>query len=90
MAYLVDLAFDLPTFRLNSRDHVRDRSTTDKAEIGYGLSSFRIAQRSDVEKSRAKPTTVSISVHHTETSDFPQDKRDHDTESTTVEITKSV
>jgi hypothetical protein len=74
---------------LNSRDHVRDRSTTDKAEIAYGLSSFRFSQRSDVERSRTKPTTVSINVHHTETSDFPQVKRDHDIESTTaVDITK--
>jgi hypothetical protein len=91
LACLVDLAFDLPTFRLNSRDHVRDRSTTDKAEIAYGLSSFRFSQRSDVERSRTKPTTVSINVHHTETSDFPQVKRDHDIESTTaVDITKLV
>ena len=90
LACLVDLAFDLPTFRLNSRDHVRERVTTEKAENAYSLSSFRIAQKSGVEKSGTKSTTVSIDVHHTETSDFPQVKCDHDIESTTIEITKSV
>jgi len=74
---------------LNSRDHVRERSTPDKVENAYGLSSFRITQRTGVDKSRTMPTTVSINVHQTETSDFPQVKGNDDIESTTVEITKS-
>ncbi|KAN0127626.1 hypothetical protein V8E53_014604 [Lactarius tabidus] len=35
---------------LNSRDHLRERSTTDKAENAYGLSSFRIAQGGTADK----------------------------------------
>jgi len=70
---------------LNSRDHVRERSTNDKADNAYGLNSFRITERT-AEKCGTKPTTVSINVHRTETSNYPHD---HDIESTTVEITKS-
>jgi len=74
---------------LNSRDHVRERTTTDKVENAYSLSSFRIAQRSASEKSNSKPTAVSISVHHSEITDFPQVKRDGDEESNTAEISTS-
>jgi hypothetical protein len=78
-------------FRLNSRDHVRERSTTDKAENAFSLSSFRLAQGGAVNKSSSKPTAVSISVHHTEITDFPEVKHDHDIESsTTTEMRKSV
>jgi hypothetical protein len=72
------------TFRLNSRDHLRERSTTDKAENAYGLSSFRIAQGGTADKCGSKPTAVSISVHHSETTDFPEVKHNHDVESTTA------
>jgi hypothetical protein len=75
---------------LNSRDHVRDRSITDKGENAFSLSSFRVAQGgTTVDKSRSRPTAVSISVHHTETTDFTEVKHDHDIESATAELSKS-
>ena len=67
--------------RLNSRDHVRERSTIDKAENSFNLSSVLRANGSSADKSRSNPTTVSISVQHLETTDFPEIKRDHDVES---------
>jgi hypothetical protein len=73
---------------LNSRDHLRERSTTDKAENAYGLSSFRIAQGGTADKCGSKPTAVSISVHHSQTTDFPEVKHNHDVESTTAEMRK--
>jgi hypothetical protein len=74
---------------LNSRDHVRERSTSDKFENAIGQSSFRMAQGSTTDRSRSKPTTVSINVHHSETTDFPAVKDDHDVESSTAEMKKS-
>jgi len=71
---------------LNSRDHVRERSTTDQAENAFSLSSFRVAQRGTVNKSGSKPTAVSISVHHSETTDFAEVKHDHDIESAMAEL----
>ncbi|KAN0127838.1 hypothetical protein V8E53_014343 [Lactarius tabidus] len=73
---------------LNSRDHLRERSTTDKAENAYGLSSFRIAQGGTADKCGSKPTAVSISVHHSQTTDFPEVKHNHDVESATAEMRK--
>jgi hypothetical protein len=75
---------------LNSRDHVRERSTTDKAENAFSLSSFRVAQGGTADKSRSKPTAVSINVHHSETTDFTEVKHDRDIESATAELGKSV
>ncbi|KAN0127613.1 hypothetical protein V8E53_014591 [Lactarius tabidus] len=75
---------------LNSRDHVRERSTTDKVENAIGLSSFRMAQGNTTDRFRSKHTTVSINVHHSETTDFPFVKDDHDVESSTAEMRRSV
>ncbi|KAI9443521.1 hypothetical protein H4582DRAFT_1202719 [Lactarius indigo] len=72
---------------LNSRDYVRERSSTDKKpDNAFDLSSIRIEQRSEGDKSR-RPA-VSVTVHRSATTDFPQSKRDHDVESTTVENSK--
>ncbi|KAH9168993.1 hypothetical protein EDB89DRAFT_1546568 [Lactarius sanguifluus] len=72
---------------LNSRDYVRERSSTDnKPENAFNLSSIRIEQRSEGDKSR-RPT-VSVTVHRSATTDFPQGKRDHDVESRTIENSK--
>ena len=79
-------------FRLNSRDHVRERrSISDKAENGFSLSSFRVAQGASADKSRTKPTAVSISVHHSETTDFAEEvKHNEDIESATAELRRTV
>ncbi|KAN0130140.1 hypothetical protein V8E53_012085 [Lactarius tabidus] len=76
---------------LNSRDHVRDQSSIDKAENVFSLSSIRPGNASAKDKSSSRPTAVSISVHHSETMDFPEIKHDHDVESnTTTDMRKSV
>ena len=72
------------TFRLNSRDHIRERSTTDNAENSFNLSSFLRAKGDTANRSNSNPATVSISVQHLETTDFPEIKRDHDVESGTM------
>ncbi|KAH8984311.1 hypothetical protein EDB92DRAFT_1491126 [Lactarius akahatsu] len=69
---------------LNSRDYVRERSSAD--DNAFGLSSIRVEQRSEGDKSR-RPA-VSVTVHRSTTTDFPQGKRDHDVESSTVENSK--
>ncbi|KAN0137168.1 hypothetical protein V8E53_005165 [Lactarius tabidus] len=75
---------------LNSRDHVREQSSADKAENVFSLSSLRPGKVNAKDKSSSKPTAVSISVHHSETMDFPEIKHDHDVESsTTTEMRKS-
>ncbi|KAH9013186.1 hypothetical protein EDB83DRAFT_2576920 [Lactarius deliciosus] len=72
---------------LNSRDYVRERSSTDnKHDNAFDLSSIRIEQRSEGDKSR-RPA-VSVTVHRSATADFPQSKRDHDVGSRTVENSK--
>ncbi|KAH9025397.1 hypothetical protein EDB85DRAFT_232126 [Lactarius pseudohatsudake] len=72
---------------LNSRDYVRERSSTDKPDNAYDLSSIRIEQRSEGDKSTRRPT-VSVTVHRSATMNFSQGKRDHDVESSTVENNK--
>ncbi|KAH9169008.1 hypothetical protein EDB89DRAFT_1547799 [Lactarius sanguifluus] len=72
---------------LNSRDYVRERSSTEnKHDNAFSLSSIRVEQRSEGDKSR-RPT-VSVTVHHSATTDFQQGKRDHDVESSTIENSK--
>jgi hypothetical protein len=78
------------TFRLNSRDHVRERPATDRADnnaSGFNMTSFRIGQWSEADQFRLP---VSVTVPHSVTMDFPQGKRDQDVESTAVDISKSV
>ncbi|KAH8995517.1 hypothetical protein EDB86DRAFT_1095667 [Lactarius hatsudake] len=71
---------------LNSRDYVRSRSesTDNKSDNAFDLSSIRIKQQSEGDKSTRRPT-VSVTVHRSANTDFPQGKLDHDVESSTVE-----
>ncbi|KAH8994399.1 hypothetical protein EDB86DRAFT_1273311 [Lactarius hatsudake] len=72
---------------LNSRDYVRERSSADnKHDNAFALSSIRVGQRSEGDKSRRPP--VSVTVHRSATTDFPQGKHGHDVESSTVENSK--
>jgi hypothetical protein len=75
---------------LNSRDHVRERPATDRADnnaSGFNMTSFRVGQWSEADQFRLP---VSVTVPHSATMDFPQGKRDQDVESTAVDISKSV
>ncbi|KAH8989850.1 hypothetical protein EDB83DRAFT_1098090 [Lactarius deliciosus] len=72
---------------LNSRDYVRERSSTDnKPDNAFDLSSIRVEKRSEGDKSR-RPA-VSVTVHRSATTDFQQGKRDHYVESSTIENSK--
>ncbi|KAF8270643.1 hypothetical protein EI94DRAFT_1722189 [Lactarius quietus] len=75
---------------LNSRNHIRDRSTTDNPDNAYTLSSIRIEPLTDGygRKSRQPGPGVSVTVHHSTTADFGGDKSDHDGEPT-FDIQKS-
>jgi len=63
---------------LNSRDYVRDRSTTDNPDNAYSLSTFRIAPRSEVYGTKSGQPGVAVSVHHTTKTDFGGNKSDND------------
>ncbi|KAH9060299.1 hypothetical protein EDB87DRAFT_625313 [Lactarius vividus] len=51
---------------LNSRDYIRER-TSDKT---FSLSSIRYEQRSETHRSKPRQTGVTVTVHHSATSDF--------------------
>ncbi|KAH9059446.1 hypothetical protein EDB83DRAFT_2607225 [Lactarius deliciosus] len=76
---------------LNSRDYIsRERSTAEKTRNAFNLSSIRIEQRSEADKSTSKPPAVSLSVHHSATTDFPQPEGNFDRcLDYTVDINKS-
>jgi len=70
---------------LNSRDYVRDRSTTDNPDHAINLSSIRMDPLSEAYQSKSRqPGTV----NHSTTLDFGQNKSDHDLE-VTFEIRKA-
>jgi len=75
---------------LNSRNHIRDRSTTDNPDNAYTLSSIRIEPLTDGygRKSKQPGPGVSVTVHHSTTGDFGGDRSDHDGEPT-FDIQKS-
>ncbi|KAF8270641.1 hypothetical protein EI94DRAFT_724893 [Lactarius quietus] len=75
---------------LNSRNHIRDRSTTDNPDNAYTLSSIRIEPLTDGygRKSRQPGPSVSVTMHHSTTADFGGDRSDHDGEPT-FDIQKS-
>ncbi|KAN0135322.1 hypothetical protein V8E53_006887 [Lactarius tabidus] len=74
---------------LNLRDYIRDRSTTDNVDIAYSLASMRLRPPSDAYGFKSRQPGVTVTVHHSTTSDFAQSKADHTTEPT-VEDPKPV
>ena len=65
------LTFD--AFRLNNRDNLRERSTSDNsshAAHAYQLDSVRQHQKSYDLKPKTRPTAVAITVNSTATTDF--------------------
>ena len=68
------------TLRLNSRDYVRNRSTTDDLENSYNLSSFRIDASSEAYECKPREAGVAVTVHRSTTSNFARNKSHHDIE----------
>ncbi|KAH8984833.1 hypothetical protein EDB92DRAFT_2116952, partial [Lactarius akahatsu] len=52
---------------LNSRDYIRDRTSANKT---FSMSSIRHEQRSEAHGSKPRQTGVSVTVHHSATSDL--------------------
>ncbi|KAN0135331.1 hypothetical protein V8E53_006896 [Lactarius tabidus] len=71
---------------LNTRDYVRNRSTTDNQESAYNLSSIRLEQ----SKSQSGQPGVAVTVHRSTTSDFAETKSGHVTGPRTLEDPKPV
>jgi hypothetical protein len=67
--------------RLNSRDYISDRPTTN-ADMAYNLSSIRIEPPSEAYMSKSEQPGVSVTVHRSTTSNYGLDKSDNDGEST--------
>ncbi|KAI9461209.1 hypothetical protein BJY52DRAFT_1185559 [Lactarius psammicola] len=67
---------------LNSRDYVRDRSTTDIRDKGINLSSIRIEPPNETYGPKSSQPGVSVTVHRSTTSNFGRNKSDHDVEPT--------
>jgi hypothetical protein len=80
------------TLRLNSRDYLSDRPTTNP-DTAYNLSSIRIEPLSEAYMSKSGQPGVSVTVHHSTTSNYGLDKSDLDGETlgeTTSKIRKPV
>jgi len=69
---------------LNSRDYVRNRSTSDQPENATNLSSIRIGPSRDAYRSKSG---VSVTVHRSTAMDFGRNKSDPD-EEPVFDITK--
>ena len=52
------------TFRLNTRDTIRDRSTSDKLDNTYSLSSMRLEPPSEAYGSKPTQLGVAVTVQH--------------------------
>jgi hypothetical protein len=68
-------------FRLNSRDYLRDRSTTKSSENTFNLSSIRFEPLSEALRSKARQPSVSINVHNLTTTDLGRHISGHEVES---------
>ncbi|KAH8985981.1 hypothetical protein EDB86DRAFT_3215793 [Lactarius hatsudake] len=66
---------------LNSRDHVRDRST-DNTNNAFNLTSIRIEPPSETGGSKSSQPGVSVTIQRSTTSDFGLNKSDHGVEPT--------
>ena len=67
------------TLRLNSRDFVRGRSTTDNPVNAFGLSSIQFESSTGAHhwESKSGQPSVSVPVHHPATLTFGWNKSDH-------------
>ncbi|KAH9171886.1 hypothetical protein EDB89DRAFT_2243248 [Lactarius sanguifluus] len=69
---------------LNSRDYIRGRTS---ADTSFNISSIRLEQRSEAHESKPRQTGVSVTVHHSATSDFSRTNSGPD-EGPTFEVPK--
>ncbi|KAH9040046.1 hypothetical protein EDB85DRAFT_2176015 [Lactarius pseudohatsudake] len=67
---------------LNSRDHVRDRSTTDNPNNAFNLTSIRIEPPSETGGIKSSQPGVSVTIQRSTTSNFGLNKSDHGVEPT--------
>ncbi|KAH9040047.1 hypothetical protein EDB85DRAFT_2140687 [Lactarius pseudohatsudake] len=67
---------------LNSRDHIRDRSTADNPDNAFNLTSIRIEPPSETYGSKSSQPGVSVTIQRSTTSDFGLNKSDHGVEPT--------
>ena len=72
--------------RLNGRDYVRDRSTTDNPENAINLSSIRVEPLNEAYESKS---SQSGTVHRSTTLEFGRNNSNHGLEAT-FEIRKAV
>ena len=72
------------TFRLNSRDRIRDRSNigTDSPVAAFNVSSIRIEPLNEFYRSEPSQRGVSVTLHRPNTSNFEGRKSEHDVETT--------
>ncbi len=63
------------TFRLNSRDYIRERSDADDPDDAFNLSTIRFEPPSEAYGSKSG---VSVTVHHSTASDIARRKSDRD------------
>ncbi|KAN0141914.1 hypothetical protein V8E53_000376 [Lactarius tabidus] len=61
---------------LNTRNYVRDRSTTGNSDRAYNVSSIRIGPQSEASGSKSRQPAVTVTVHRSTTSDFARSKSD--------------
>ena len=61
-----------PTFRLNTRNYVRDRSNANKAFNSFDLSSIRIESPSEAYWHKSRQPGITVTVHRSAMSDLAQ------------------
>jgi hypothetical protein len=64
------------TFRLNSRDYIRGRSSPDNSDNSFNLSSIRVAPPGEAFGSKSKQTDISVLVRRSTASVHAQNKSD--------------
>jgi len=62
---------------LNSRDYVRNRSTTDNRDSAHNVSSLRIGSSSEAYGSQSRQPGITVTVHRSSGSDFERRKSEH-------------
>ena len=80
--YRVFESLIVSAFRLNSREYLRDRSTTEYLESTFKLSSIRIEPLSEALGSKARQPSVSINVRNSTTTELRRNQSGHDVEPT--------
>ena len=75
--WCVTVSLTISAFRLNSRDYVRNRFTTDRPDNAFGLSSIRIDAPREAHGAKSRQSGVSVTVHRSTASEFALRKSDN-------------